>query len=140
MSERIELKIEVENDLARVKVDQGQIEQALLNLALNARDAMPDGGTLTIQAKSIQFDEAQNWRHSSVQPGAYVMLAVTDTGSGMDTATQARIFEPFFTTKAPGKGTGLGLAMVSWTRISRRPPMRAICSTTTSRLKRNCAA
>ncbi len=112
LAESIELKIEIENDLARVKVDQGQLEQALLNLALNARDAMPDGGTLTIQAKSIRFDEAQNWRHSSVQPGAYVMLAVTDTGTGMDTATQARIFEPFFTTKGPGKGTGLGLPMV----------------------------
>ena len=112
LAESIDLKIEIENNLARVKVDQGQLEQALLNLALNARDAMPDGGTLTIQAKSIQFDEAQNWRHSSVQPGAYVMLAVTDTGTGMDTATQARIFEPFFTTKGPGKGTGLGLPMV----------------------------
>jgi PAS domain S-box-containing protein len=108
----IELKIEIEKNLARVKVDQGQLEQALLNLALNARDAMPEGGTLTIQAKRVQFDEAQNWRHSSVQAGAYVMLAVTDTGTGMDTATQARIFEPFFTTKAPGKGTGLGLPMV----------------------------
>jgi len=112
LAENIDLKIEIENNLARVKVDQGQLEQALLNLALNARDAMPDGGTLTIQAKSIQFDEPQNWRHSSVQPGPYVMLAVTDTGTGMDTATQARIFEPFFTTKGPGKGTGLGLPMV----------------------------
>jgi PAS domain S-box-containing protein len=112
LGESIALKIEIENDLARVKVDQGQLEQALLNLALNARDAMPDGGTLTIQAKSMQFHEAQNWRHSSVQPGSYVMLAVTDTGTGMDTATQSRIFEPFFTTKGPGKGTGLGLPMV----------------------------
>jgi PAS domain S-box-containing protein len=108
----IELKIENASNLARVKVDQCQLEQALLNLALNARDAMPGGGRLTIQAKSIQFDEAQNWRHSSVQPGTYVMIAVTDTGTGMDTATQSRIFEPFFTTKAPGKGTGLGLPMV----------------------------
>jgi PAS domain S-box-containing protein len=112
LGESITLKIEIEGDLARVKVDQGQLEQALLNLALNARDAMLDGGTLTIQAKSIQFHEAQNWRHSSVQPGSYVMLAVTDTGIGMDAATQARIFEPFFTTKGPGKGTGLGLPMV----------------------------
>ena len=112
LAESIELKIEVENNLSRVKVDQGQLEQALLNLALNARDAMPAGGKLTIQAKSIHFHEAQNWRHSSVQPGAYVMLAVSDSGTGMDTATQARIFEPFFTTKGPGKGTGLGLPMV----------------------------
>ena len=112
LPENIELKIESESDLAKVKVDQSQLEQALLNLALNARDAMPGGGTLTIRAASIQFDEAQNWRHSTVQPGAYVMLAVRDSGTGMDTATQARIFEPFFTTKAPGKGTGLGLPMV----------------------------
>jgi CheY-like chemotaxis protein len=98
--------------LARVKVDQGQVEQALLNLAVNARDAMPGGGTLTMQAKNVQFHEAQNWRHSSVQPGSYVMIAVSDTGTGMDTATQARIFEPFFTTKPLGKGTGLGLPMV----------------------------
>ena len=112
LAESIELKIEVEKNLSRVKVDQGQLEQALLNLALNARDAMPAGGTLTIEAKSIHFHEAQNWRHSSVQPGAYVMLAISDSGTGMDTATQARIFEPFFTTKGPGKGTGLGLPMV----------------------------
>jgi PAS domain S-box-containing protein len=112
LPENIQLKIESENNLARVKVDQGQLEQALLNLALNARDAMPDGGTLSIQAQSVQFDEAQNWRHSTVQPGAYVMIAVSDTGTGMDAATQARIFEPFFTTKALGKGTGLGLPMV----------------------------
>jgi CheY-like chemotaxis protein len=112
LPENIKLQIESESGLARVKVDQGQLEQALLNLALNARDAMPAGGTLAIQAKNIQFGEAQNWRHSSVQPGSYVMIAVTDTGTGMDTDTQARIFEPFFTTKPPGKGTGLGLPMV----------------------------
>ena len=112
LPENIELKINSEDNLARVKVDQGQLEQALLNLALNARDAMPDGGKLTIQAASVRFDEPQNWRHSFVQSGSYVMIAVTDTGMGMDAATQARIFEPFFTTKAPGKGTGLGLPMV----------------------------
>jgi signal transduction histidine kinase/CheY-like chemotaxis protein len=112
LAENIELKIEIEPGLARVKVDQSQLEQALFNLAVNARDAMPEGGTLTIQAQSTQFDEAQAWRHCSVQAGAYVMLAVTDTGSGMDSETQARIFEPFFTTKGPGKGTGLGLPMV----------------------------
>jgi len=112
LPENIELKIVIQPELARVKVDQSQLEQALVNLAVNARDAMPDGGTLTIEAGSTQFDEAQAWRHSSIQPGAYVMLAVTDSGSGMDSETQARIFEPFFTTKGPGKGTGLGLPMV----------------------------
>jgi PAS domain S-box-containing protein len=112
LAENIELKIEIEKDLARVKVDQSQLEQAILNLAVNARDAMPAGGTLSIHAKSVRFDEAQSWRHSSVQPGDYVMIAVSDTGTGMDTKTQARIFEPFFTTKGPGKGTGLGLPMV----------------------------
>ena len=112
LTENIHLTIEIEPGLARVKVDQSQLEQALVNLAVNARDAMPDGGTLTIQAGSAQFDEAQTWRHCLVQPGAYVMLAVTDTGMGMDSDTQARIFEPFFTTKGPGKGTGLGLPMV----------------------------
>jgi len=112
LSANIVLKIETEAGLARVKVDQSQLEQAILNLAVNARDAMPEGGTLTIQAQNAQFDEAQVWRHSSLQPGAYVMLAVSDSGTGMDTETQARIFEPFFTTKDPGKGTGLGLAMV----------------------------
>jgi len=112
LTENIHLKIEIEPQLARVRVDQSQLEQALVNLAVNARDAMPDGGTLTIQAGSAQFDEAQSWRHCSVQPGKYVLLAVTDTGTGMDSETQARIFEPFFTTKGPGKGTGLGLPMV----------------------------
>jgi len=112
LAENIELKIEIEPGLARVKVDQSQLEQVLVNLAVNARDAMPNGGRLTIQAASVQFDEAQSWRHCSVQPGAYVMLAVTDTGTGMDSETQSRIFEPFFTTKGPNKGTGLGLPMV----------------------------
>ena len=112
LPENIELKIDSQSDLAKVKVDQGQLEQALLNLALNARDAMSSGGTLCIRAEGVRFDEAQNWRYSTVQPGAYVMIAVSDNGTGMDSSTQARIFEPFFTTKAPGKGTGLGLPMV----------------------------
>jgi PAS domain S-box-containing protein len=112
LAANIVLKIETEPGLARVKVDQSQLEQAILNLAVNARDAMPEGGTLTIQAQNAHFGEAQVWRHSSLPPGAYVLLAVSDTGTGMDAETQARIFEPFFTTKGPGKGTGLGLAMV----------------------------
>lgn len=109
---RITLQLEIEPGLGKVKVDRSQLEQAILNLALNARDAMPDGGTLTIQAQNVDFSETQIWRHSSLPAGSYVMLAIGDTGIGVDPEAQSRIFEPFFTTKAPGKGTGLGLAMV----------------------------
>jgi len=110
--ENIELEVKVEPGLLSVKVDRNQLEQAILNLAVNARDAMPNGGKLTISAKNARFEEAQTWRHGSIQPGDYVVLAVTDIGSGMSVETQAHIFEPFFTTKEPGKGTGLGLSTV----------------------------
>jgi PAS domain S-box-containing protein len=112
IGENIELVADLAADLGSVKTDQGQMEQVIVNLAVNARDAMPEGGEVTIQTSNFEVDSAFARLHPEMSPGAYVRLVVKDTGTGMDTETQSRIFEPFFTTKERGKGTGLGLATV----------------------------
>ncbi len=112
IGENIEVNIVPASSPVRVKADPGQMEQVILNLAVNARDAMPAGGKLIITACEVELDENDSRNHEGAPAGKYVMLSISDTGSGMDTETQAHIFEPFFTTKAPGKGTGLGLATV----------------------------
>jgi PAS domain S-box-containing protein len=111
IGEDIELIMVPEEDIGAVKADPGQIEQVIMNLAVNARDAMPKGGKLTIQTANVTLDENYARFHAPLKPGEYVMLAISDTGIGMDSETQNHIFEPFFTTKGP-KGTGLGLSTV----------------------------
>ena len=108
----VELKSVLRGDLGTIKADPSQLEQVLMNLAINARDAMPKGGKIAIETANVEIDETYARQHPSTKPGRYVMLTVSDTGSGMDLETQSHIFEPFFSTKGPGQGTGLGLSTV----------------------------
>jgi PAS domain S-box-containing protein len=112
MSERIEMKTQIDKNIGAVKADPGQIEQVILNLIVNARDAMPNGGKLLIETGNIELDSTFGHDQASIKPGPYVMLSVTDTGIGMSAETLAHIFEPFYTTKESGRGTGLGLSTV----------------------------
>ena len=112
IGEDVDLLVTPGPSAGRVNADRAQLEQALMNLAVNARDAMPGGGTLGLETDHVRLGPAPPDRPDALPPGPYAVLRVMDTGTGMDAATQARIFEPFFTTKEPGKGTGLGLSMV----------------------------
>ncbi len=113
LGEDIELVTRMDTALGRVDADAGQLEQVMLNLAVNARDAMPQGGRLTLQATNVDLDQAAATQFVGIIPEPYIRLTVTDTGCGMDAAAQSHIFEPFFTTKGPGKGIGLGLFTAS---------------------------
>jgi CheY-like chemotaxis protein len=112
IGEDIELVIRGSENLGAIRADASQMEQVIMNLAVNARDAMPDGGRLLIETLNAELDSTYNAVHPIVRQGRYILLAVSDTGTGMSAEIQAHVFEPFFTTKAQGKGTGLGLATV----------------------------
>jgi PAS domain S-box-containing protein len=129
IGKNIVLRVVPAPQLWPVKADPGQVEQLIMNLAVNARDAMPQGGQLLIETKNVEIGGSHPQLHDGVRPGHYVTLVVSDTGVGMDSETQAHMFEPFFTTKEPGKGTGLGLAIVygvakqlgGWTHVDSKP-------------------
>ncbi len=112
IGEDIELRLELEEGAGRIKADPGQMQQVIMNLAVNARDAMPHGGRLTLRTRAVEFDVSHTRLHPEIQSGLYVLLMVIDEGHGMDKTTTHRIFEPFFTTKEKGRGTGLGLSTV----------------------------
>jgi CheY-like chemotaxis protein len=112
IGENVEFITSLTPEAAHTRADSGQLEQVLMNLVVNARDAMPSGGTITVQTQKMIVDESHRRGPTFIRPGQYVLLSVGDTGMGMDKETQSRIFEPFFTTKEKGKGTGLGLSTV----------------------------
>ena len=112
MGDDVQLHVRLDRSVRRVRADRRQMEQVITNLVLNARDAMPEGGWLTIETKGVAVAEALASTRPDARCGSYARLSVVDTGAGMERATVARIFEPFFTTKEPGKGVGLGLSMV----------------------------
>src|SRR5262249_9166649 len=112
IGEHINLVTKLEPELGNLTADAGQVQQVIINLAVNSRDAMPKGGTLILETHNSELDDVYTTRHPQVRAGAYIMFAITDSGTGMTPEVQQRVFEPFFTTKPIGAGTGLGLATV----------------------------